>query len=88
MFQSSEVENEVSEYLSEALLEKRQKSTGILGSEGHILPKIGKTSQFWLSSFDLEGGAPRSNLATSEDSQPMISHRLVFTLPVSRTNNK
>ena len=42
--QSSEVEKEVSEYLSGALLEKRQKSTGILGSEGHILPKIGKTS--------------------------------------------
>ena len=28
-------------------------------------------------SFDLEGGAPRSNLKTSEDYQPMTSKKLV-----------
>ena len=44
--QNSKLEKEYNEYIYGALLEKDKnqlKSTGILGSERHILPKTGKT---------------------------------------------
>ena len=37
-----------------------------------------KHFEVWLSSFNLEGRGPRSNLTTPEDSQPMISCMLVY----------
>ena len=46
-------------------------------TDANLYPPKRQLTKASEPSFDLEGGAPRSNLKTSEDSQPMTSYKLV-----------